>query len=160
MVFRFQAYRWVGKRIYFPMPQDKAFGIAWTKSLINRGYIPWMPSGRPYTGGPLPTSYRLRMGHAWGGGSLFNHDDGDFRMASDTLLGEDKGRIRNKNLTVLSEHSVHAVKFDHSGTAPRAVCVDYRKTAFEDQTIMGINHTISTEFSESMMQLENMLRLS
>ncbi|PHJ18888.1 gmc oxidoreductase [Cystoisospora suis] len=141
-----EAYRWLSERSYFPMPQDKPFGKAWTKSLINRGYVPWIPSGRPYTGGPLPTGYRLRMGHVWGGGSLFNPDEGGFRMASDTLLGEDKGRIRSKNLTVLSEHSVQAIKFDRSGAVPRALCVDYRKTAFEDQTVMGINHTISTQF--------------
>ncbi|PFH36504.1 GMC oxidoreductase [Besnoitia besnoiti] len=141
-----EAYEWLSRQNYFPMPQDARFGTAWTKALLSRGYTPWTPAGRAYTGGPLPTGYRFRMGYIWGGGSFFNHDEGDFRMASDTLLGPDKGKVRNANLTVLTEHAVQRVRFDASGAVPRAVCIDYRKTAFEDQQTLGTMNTISTGF--------------
>ncbi|KYK68766.1 GMC oxidoreductase [Toxoplasma gondii TgCatPRC2] len=140
-----EAYNWISQN-YFPMPQDVPFAGAWTKSLLARGYTPWTSAGQRYTGGTLPTAYRLHMGYAWGGGSLFRPDKGGFRMASDTLLGEDSGKKRNKNLTVLTEHTVQRIRFAVDGTVPRAVCVDYRKTAFEDQQILGTMNNISTEF--------------
>ncbi|CBZ51538.1 hypothetical protein NCLIV_013310 [Neospora caninum Liverpool] len=141
-----EAYSWISRKSYFPMPQDRPFATAWTKSLLARGYRPLIPVGRRYTGGPLPTAYRLHMGYIWGGGSFFNPDEGGFRMASDTLLGDDKGKKRNKNLTVLTEHTVQRVRFAVGDTVPRAVCVDYRKTAFEDQQILGTMNTISTDY--------------
>ncbi|CBZ50295.1 putative oxidoreductase [Neospora caninum Liverpool] len=89
-----------------------------------------------------------RMDKVWSSYSLFDTKEGGFRRSTDVFIDELPERAK-KNLVVRTRHNVEWIEFDLDQNPPRAKCVVYRPTAYEDIKPQGTSFASSLPSSSA-----------
>ncbi|EPT31830.1 hypothetical protein TGME49_253150 [Toxoplasma gondii ME49] len=137
-----RAYRYVRRIVARRMPFDNYFGLRYQQALQWRGFKP--------IGGKIPADYSssLQMDKVWSSYSLFDTKDGGFRRSTDVFI-EELPEHAKKNLVVRTRHNVEWIEFDLDQNPPRAKCVVYRPTAYEDIKPQGTSFAASLPASSA-----------
>ncbi|PHJ25731.1 oxidoreductase [Cystoisospora suis] len=137
-----RAYRYIRRIIARRMPFDNYFGLRYQQALRWRGYKP--------VGGDIPAGYSssLQMDKVWSSFTLFDMNEGGFRRASDVFIDELPDYAK-RNIVVRTRHNVEWIEFDLDQSPPRARCVIYRPTAYEDIKPQGTSFASSLPSSSA-----------
>ncbi|PFH31199.1 hypothetical protein BESB_030730 [Besnoitia besnoiti] len=137
-----RAYRYARRIIARRMPYDNYFGLRYQQALQSRGYKP--------IGGTIPADYStsLQMDRVWSSYSLFDVNDGGFRRTTDVFIDELPEEAK-RNVVVRTKHNVEWVEFDLDQIPPRAKCVVYRPTAYDDIKPQGTSFASSLPSSSA-----------